>query len=160
MGSSEQYTLQASLTYVNSSYAPIPRSSTPRETPLRRPRAFATSHKPLQRSYAFKTHSTDQAFIATPTPEVLNNPSHALPSDPMTSSTSRIPKPTSPGQVNLQAVNDISLAAPQVPFSPRRSTRNTRQPMNYQRFHRSGRADNGEDKEERATKTKKNERRR
>ena len=156
--SPEQYTLQASRTYVNSSYAPNPRSSTPRETPSRRPRAFATSHKPVQRSHAFKTHSPNQAFIATPTTEVLNNPSHALRPNHMTSGTSRIPKPTSPGQVNLQAVNDISLAAPQVPFSPRRSTRNTRQPTNYQRFHRLGRADNGEDEEERATKTKKNER--
>ena len=92
---------------------PINVTSTP--VPNYRPRRFATSQTPLQRSNAFRSPRPDEAFLQTPTLSptdvcMLNAPRKL-----------RVPTPLSPSQVQLNSVTNISM----LPVPLRRSQRQT-----------------------------------
>ena len=71
-------------------------------TPNTRSRALATSAPTLRRTNAFRSPHPDHAFIGTPSPTQEENPIMMAPRK------SRIPKPFSPSQVQMYAVNDLS----------------------------------------------------
>ena len=71
-------------------------------TPHTRSRTLAISAPTLRRTNAFRSPHPDHAFIRTPSPTQEENPIVMAPRK------SRIPKPFSPSQVQMHAVNDLS----------------------------------------------------
>ena len=144
--SPDQYT----LTFTNSAYG-FPLSSTPYTHPMHVPpfiparrRAYATSGPSIKRSQAFKTSQQDHAFISASnnlTGQVIpqeDEPDNNI--NTVRSHLSRIPKPISPTQVQLDKVNDVSALQYPVPDSAahstsrtplRRSSRITARPSSY-----------------------------
>ena len=96
------------------------------------PRRFAISEQDLYRSNAFR-HPPDADRIPPPFPR--NQPANDTPNR---TRPSRIPKPTSPSQMDMSAVNDISaMDIPSFVHEP--TARRTVPRINYQVFHNTGR---------------------
>ena len=95
--------------------------------PRQRNRRQATSEFELSRSDAFRLSqpSLNQGFLHCPYTS--------------SNSLSRIPTPSTPSQVNLDQVCDVSLALQSVDNSIRSNRRSVSQPQNYRVFHNSGR---------------------
>ena len=139
--SPEQYRLQeVGSAPIDESVPPLPQplSSTPMELqmnvlpdtihlPRQRNRRQATSEFELSRSDAFRLSqpSLNQGFLHCPYTS--------------SNSLSRIPTPSTPSQVNLDQVCDVSLALQSVDNSIRSNRRSVSQPQNYRVFHNSGR---------------------
>ena len=116
------------------SHSVIPSTtSTPVAVDFPRSRRIAVSDDQLHRSQAFRSTNlvVNRAFLTTPEASIPR-PSH-------------IPRPTSPNDVKLSLVNDLSgmpmedmSNGPYIPPFPRHSLRTVVQPRNYRIFHSQG----------------------
>ena len=95
----------------------------------RNSRRLATSEKVLVRSNAFKQPPDTTVRPQTIPPTHPTDPglSNVTPPNP-----SRIPRPTTPSQVNLYGVNDVSQVLPQTPKKPIQFHRSSNEPLPYQ----------------------------
>ena len=109
------------------------------------PRRYATSENNLTRSNAFRSPPDESIKGPIPQKSSSEGQTRAL------GARSRIPKPVSPSQIDLNQVNDISalpfltlqsqsqITAPhQTPEEDVRPRRQVEQPRNYRVFHNSG----------------------
>ena len=103
---------------------PSPYISQQDSTPTPRARMYGTSSNQLQRQNAFRSPRHDEAFLHSQSLDTQQTPT--LPQDEpnhMAPRKSRIPKPTSPSDVNLMEVADFSLVPDPLQPPLRRSTR-------------------------------------